>query len=85
VSIDAPLVADVRVGERRARTSGQKPGLIGLTRAELVEALIAAGERPDSTKLRARQLWHWLYHRGATSFAAMTTIAKDMRSSTARR
>jgi 23S rRNA (adenine2503-C2)-methyltransferase len=73
------IVADVRVGGRPTPAPGGKPGLIGLTREELAAALIAAGERPDSVKLRARQLWHWLYHRGATSFAAMTTIAKDMR------
>lgn len=73
------IVSDVRVGVRPAPAPGCKPGLIGLTREELAEALIAAGERPDSVKLRARQLWHWLYHRGATSFATMTTIAKDMR------
>ncbi len=28
---------------------------------------------------RARQLWHWIYHRGATDFAAMTSLAKDFR------
>ena len=26
---------------------------------------------------RARQLWHWIYHRGATDFAGMTTLAKS--------
>ena len=28
---------------------------------------------------RARQLWHWIYHRGATDFAVMTSLAKDFR------
>jgi 23S rRNA (adenine2503-C2)-methyltransferase len=28
---------------------------------------------------RARQLWHWIYHRGATDFAAMTNLAKPFR------
>lgn len=29
--------------------------------------------------MRARQLWHWIYYRGATDFAAMTNLAKDFR------
>ena len=29
--------------------------------------------------MRAGQVWHWLYHRGAQSFAEMTNIAKDLR------
>ncbi len=73
------IVAEVRVGGRLVPPPGGKSGLVGLTRPELAAALVAAGERPDSTRLRSRQLWHWLYHRGATSFAAMTTIAKEMR------
>ena len=34
---------------------------------------------------RARQLWHWIYHRGATDFAAMTTLAKGFREQLAAR
>ncbi|MFX6823201.1 23S rRNA (adenine(2503)-C(2))-methyltransferase RlmN, partial [Acinetobacter baumannii] len=29
--------------------------------------------------MRARQLWHWIYHQGVTDFDRMTNIAKDMR------
>jgi len=28
---------------------------------------------------RARQLWHWIYHRGASDFDRMTTLAKEFR------
>jgi 23S rRNA (adenine2503-C2)-methyltransferase len=28
---------------------------------------------------RARQLWHWVYHRGIADFAQMTTLAKEFR------
>jgi len=49
--------------------------LIGLSRDELAAALVEMGEKP----FRARQLWHWIYHRGATDFAAMTTLAKSLR------
>ena len=49
--------------------------LIGLGREALAAELTAFGLEP----FRARQLWHWFYHRGATSFAAMTTLAKPVR------
>ena len=52
-----------------------KTELVGLDRAELEAALGALGEKP----FRARQLWHWIYHRGATDFAQMTTLAKPLR------
>jgi 23S rRNA (adenine2503-C2)-methyltransferase len=52
-----------------------KTELVGLDRAELEAALGALGEKP----FRARQLWHWIYYRGATDFAHMTTLAKPLR------
>ena len=39
----------------------------------------AAGLDVKAAKLRSKQVWHWIYHRGVTDFAAMTDIAKDMR------
>jgi 23S rRNA (adenine2503-C2)-methyltransferase len=53
----------------------QRKDLIGLGRDELAAEMAAFGAEP----FRARQLWHWLYHRGATDFAAMTTLAKSFR------
>ena len=57
-----------------------KPSLIGLNRAAL-GAVIAALEpaTPQQVRLRARQLFHWLYHRGAADMAAMTTLPKALR------
>lgn len=52
-----------------------RASLIGLERAELAGRLAAVGEPP----FRARQLWHWIYHRGARDFASMTTLSKDLR------
>jgi 23S rRNA (adenine2503-C2)-methyltransferase len=49
--------------------------LIGLSRAELAAEMAALDVEP----FRARQLWHWIYHRGATEFAAMTSLAKSFR------
>ena len=53
--------------------------LIGLPRARLAELLAEAGLDAKAAKLRAKQLFHWLYHRGVTEFDGMTDIAKTMR------
>ncbi len=53
--------------------------LIGLPRTRIAELLIEAGLDAKAAKLRSRQLFHWLYHRGVTEFEAMTDIAKTMR------
>ncbi|MBM6577069.1 23S rRNA (adenine(2503)-C(2))-methyltransferase RlmN [Sphingomonas sp. BT552] len=50
--------------------------LIGLSKDQLRETLSAAGMEARQAKLRAKQIWHWLYNRGATEFAQMTDIAK---------
>jgi 23S rRNA (adenine2503-C2)-methyltransferase len=49
--------------------------LVGLGRAALAEEMAAFGAEP----FRARQLWHWIYHRGVTDFAAMSNLAKGFR------
>jgi 23S rRNA (adenine2503-C2)-methyltransferase len=53
--------------------------LLGLSRPQIVELLTEAGLEAKPAKLRAKQLFHWLYHRGVTDFAMMTDIAKPMR------
>ena len=53
--------------------------LIGLPKDRIRELFLAAGLDIKAAKLRAKQVFHWLYHRGVTDFAAMTDIAKDMR------
>jgi 23S rRNA (adenine2503-C2)-methyltransferase len=58
-----------------------KPSLVGMTRAALGEALAAIGVPPVQAKMRVQQIWHWLYVRGATSFDAMTSISKEVRTS----
>ena len=53
-----------------------KVDLIGLPREAIRAALEEAGMEPKQAKLRAKQLWHWMYNRGATDFTAMTDISK---------
>ncbi len=60
---------------------GGRVDLVGLDRDELAAALAAVG----APAFRARQLWHWIYHRGLTDFAAMTTLAKGFRADLAAR
>jgi len=58
-----------------AREDG-RVDLIGLTRDQLRAVLADAGMEPKQAKLRAKQIWHWVYNRGATEFESMTDIAK---------
>ena len=53
--------------------------LVGLSRDELTTALVEIGEKA----FRAKQLWHWIYNRGETDFAQMTTLSKDLRATLA--
>jgi 23S rRNA (adenine2503-C2)-methyltransferase len=53
-----------------------KVELIGLPKEEIRAGLEAAGLEPRQAKLRAKQIWHWIYNRGVGDFAAMTDIAK---------
>ena len=53
--------------------------LIGLPRPRIRELFAEAGLDERQAKLRAKQVFHWLYHRGVTDFEAMTDIAKTMR------
>ena len=65
---------------------GNEPeNLIGLTRAELAARMQAAGVAPARAPMRARQLWHWIYHRGVTDFARMTTVSGRLRAALAER
>ncbi|WP_100258981.1 23S rRNA (adenine(2503)-C(2))-methyltransferase RlmN [Qipengyuania seohaensis] len=53
--------------------------LMGLPKARIRELFETAGLEPKQAKLRSKQVFHWLYHRGVTEFEAMTDIAKTMR------
>ncbi len=53
--------------------------LVGLTREEIGDALARIGVPERARRMRADQLWHWMYFRGARTFAEMTNISKDLR------
>jgi 23S rRNA (adenine2503-C2)-methyltransferase len=57
---------------------GRAP-LVGLDRAALRGALAVAGLDEREAKMRASQLWNWIYVNGVTDFEKMTNIAKPVR------
>ena len=62
-----------------------KPSLIGLDRAVLADALAAIGIPERQRRMRAQQIWHWAYVRGAREFAEMTSVSKPVRAALAER
>ena len=56
-----------------------RPSLIGLDLAALRAQLEILGVPERLAALRARQLFQWLYHRGAVSFEVMSTLPKVLR------
>ncbi|MEM8787084.1 MAG: 23S rRNA (adenine(2503)-C(2))-methyltransferase RlmN [Pseudomonadota bacterium] len=77
----APITPEVMALPRKAAGA---PNLIGLTREALVEAL--APLTPErQVKMRSRQIWGWLYQKGARDFDAMTDLSKSYRAALAER
>jgi 23S rRNA (adenine2503-C2)-methyltransferase len=52
--------------------------LAGATRAEITRALAEIGVPERELRMRAGQLWHWIYHRGVSEFAAMRNISRPL-------
>jgi 23S rRNA (adenine2503-C2)-methyltransferase len=59
----------------------RRRNLLGIDRAALAAEMAAF----DAEPFRVRQLWHWIYHRGAADFAAMTSLSKAFREALAGR
>src|SRR5438128_3456208 len=53
--------------------------LVGLVRDQIRAEFERAGMESKQAKLRAKQVWHWIYNRGASDFANMSDIAKPQR------
>ena len=56
-----------------------RPSLVGLSRADLADMLACVAVPERQRKMRANQLWHWIYHKGVTDFSAMTNVSKELR------
>ncbi|MCF6274425.1 MAG: 23S rRNA (adenine(2503)-C(2))-methyltransferase RlmN [Robiginitomaculum sp.] len=53
--------------------------LAGLTRGEIADALTDFGIAPGQVRMRAGQIFRWVYNYGVTDWASMTNIAKGLR------
>ena len=79
---EAPNILESGVLEKTALETyvpPAKPSLVGLSREELAQRLGEIGVAEKQRKMRVQQLWHWMYVRGAQSFADMTNVSKDIR------
>ncbi|KGJ11468.1 23S rRNA (adenine(2503)-C(2))-methyltransferase RlmN [Paracoccus versutus] len=80
----APITQDLLTIPRKLPETARR-NLVGLTRAQLHEALIEAGTPERQAKMRVGQIWQWIYHWGVRDFAQMTNLAKDYRALLAER
>ncbi|SMC78166.1 23S rRNA (adenine(2503)-C(2))-methyltransferase RlmN [Primorskyibacter flagellatus] len=78
----APITQDVATIPRKMPEG--PVNLVGLTRDGLRAALIEAGTPEKQAKMRAGQIWQWLYHWGVRDFDQMTNLSKDYRAMLAR-
>ncbi|GGA37080.1 23S rRNA (adenine(2503)-C(2))-methyltransferase RlmN [Pelagibacterium lentulum] len=62
----------------RPDTSGPV-SLVGLSKSEIAARLGAMGLSERDSRMRASQLWNWIYVNGVTEFDAMNNIAKRLR------
>lgn len=78
----APITQDVMT-IKRVLLEGGPVNIVGLTRAQLRDALIGVGVKEKQAKMRVNQIWQWVYHWGVRDFAVMTNLAKDFRATLA--
>ncbi len=52
---------------------------MGLAKAQIRELFAEAGLDAKQAKLRSKQVFHWIYHRGISDFEAMTDMSKTLR------
>src|SRR4051812_1512290 len=57
----------------------RRTSLVGLNKPQLREALGGIGLDEREAKLRASQLWNWIYVNGVTDFERMTNVQKGFR------
>lgn len=52
---------------------------MGLTRAQIEEALREIGVPEREIRMRVGQLWHWIYFHGVRDFDRMLNVSKALR------
>jgi 23S rRNA (adenine2503-C2)-methyltransferase len=56
-----------------------KPSLVGMSRAQIADALGTIGVPEKQRRMRVQQLWNWIYVRGVMRFDDMTSVSKELR------
>ena len=79
MTANAPITQDVLTIPRKDEAGDGRLNLVGLPREALREALIQIGTPEKQAKMRANQIWQWVYHWGVRDFSAMTNLSKDYR------
>ena len=77
MSASAPITQDVMTLPRKLPEG--PVNLVGLTREQLRETLIAHGTPEKQAKMRVGQIWQWIYQWGVRDFAEMTNLSKAYR------
>ena len=72
---NAPTLAEFLPGGPLAPEADNRIELVGLDKAELAAVLAPLG----LPAFRAKQIYRWIYVSGATSFAQMTDLGKELR------
>ncbi|MEO1316004.1 MAG: 23S rRNA (adenine(2503)-C(2))-methyltransferase RlmN [Pseudomonadota bacterium] len=75
----AAIAPDFATLPRAAAELGARRNLVGLSRLALADALVEAGVPAKQARMRAGQLWQWIYQRGVRDFSEMTNISKALR------
>ncbi|MGL5362426.1 MAG: 23S rRNA (adenine(2503)-C(2))-methyltransferase RlmN [Bosea sp. (in: a-proteobacteria)] len=78
-------MADLPLPDAVAPAVVVRPSLAGRTRAGMMQAMAEVGVPEKQQRMRASQLWHWVYQRGVRDWDQMTTIGKGLRADLAAR
>ncbi len=78
MTAQSPITQDVLTLPRKTE-EGAKRNLVGLSRAQMRDALIEIGTPERQAKMRVGQVWAWIYQRGVRDFADMTNLSKAFR------
>ena len=77
MSADTNLMPIPGAGRPCARAAGREAArrrtaveLVGLSKDQIRALFEEAGLEPKQAKLRAKQVWHWIYNRGVSDFVA---------------
>ena len=77
MTVSAPITQDVLTIPRKLPDGPMN--LVGLTRAQMRDVLIAHGTPEKQAKMRVGQIWQWIYEKGVRDFAVMSNLAKTYR------